>query len=353
MRQVVGCGGHDLLSKVFDLLIDEGDPVLVEAPTFSGALAALLPLAPHLVGVTCNDRSGIDPTHLREILDQYKGAERRPRVLYTIPTGQNPTGATSSLEAKRAVYQLACEHDLLIIEDDPYFYLYFETEDRMMPAQPPSYLSLDVQHRVLRLDSLSKVLCPGLRIGWLTGPSQLVERVQLDMQATCMNPSNVSQALVHRLMVEWGREGWQRQVERLRDTYRKKRDSFEAAARKHLTNLCEWNHPAAGMFVWIRLIGVEDSRRLMEEKGIAKKVLFVPGEFFMPTNDDHHHHTNHEEANEKQAKSQTIKQGGSYLRASYSLASPEDMDTALSRLADILREHRAQMTIIDTNKARA
>lgn len=118
------------------------------------------------------DSHGVVPARLREQLDNWPSDKRKPKMLYTVPVGGNPTGVSQTLERKKEIYQIAQEHNLLILEDDPYYYLQYG--DKI-----PSYLSMDVDGRVLRFDSMSKILSSGLRVGWATGPAELVNVMNL------------------------------------------------------------------------------------------------------------------------------------------------------------------------------
>jgi kynurenine/2-aminoadipate aminotransferase len=130
------------------------------------------------------DSHGVIPSKLREQLDNWPADKRKPKVLYTVPVGGNPTGVSQTLERKKEIYRIAQDHNLLILEDDPYFYLQYG--DKI-----PSYLSMDVDGRVLRFDSFSKILSSGLRVGWATGPPELINvmnlvtQVRLDEAITC------------------------------------------------------------------------------------------------------------------------------------------------------------------------
>lgn len=169
--------------------------------------------------------------------------------------------------------------------------------------QPPSFLSIDTDGRVLRFDSLSKVLSSGLRIGFATGPKALIDRITLHMQCSVLHTSGLSQAVAYALVSQWGAEGWARHIQLVQNFYRQRRDVFLALLKKHLTGLAEWNVPTAGMFVWIKLAGVQDSKALIEEKAREKKVLLMPGQAFVPSS-----------------------KATSYVRASFSIATETDMD---------------------------
>ena len=178
---------------------------------------------------------------------------------------------------------------------------------------------MDTDGRVLRFDSLSKILSAGIRIGWVTGPKPLVERIVLHSQVTSLHTSGVSQVMVYALLEKWGIQGFLDHVDRVSEFYKSKKDAFIQSAEKHLTGLAEWNEPNAGMFVWLKLLGTDDSAQLIQEKAMEKKVLMVPGFEFFP-----------------------IERKTPYVRAAYSTASPEDIDVALARLAELLKENQKQ-----------
>ena len=195
----VTTGSADALSKTFDALVGEEDALLVESATYSGTLAYLQPIGCQLVGVDC-DGDGMVPEALERVLrnwDEMREGRARPRVLYTIPNGGNPTGASLTLLRKQRIYELARQYSLLILEDDPYHWLQY-TEQRC-----PSLLSMDVDGRVLRFDSFSKLLASGIRLGWATGPSALIERIQLHTQASNLHTCGLSQTLVSALLDRW------------------------------------------------------------------------------------------------------------------------------------------------------
>lgn len=168
---------------------------------------------------------------------------------------------------------------------------------------------------MLRFDSLSKILSAGIRMGWVTGPKPLIERIVLHSQTSSLHISGVSQMMTLALLREWGIEGFLAHVDQVTAFYERKRDAFLQSCSKHLTGLVEWDTPQAGMFVWLKLVSVADSRRLIQEKAVEAKIVLVPGfEFF---------------AAEKETN---------FVRASYSTASEEEIETALERLASLLRE---------------
>ncbi|KAF1804572.1 pyridoxal phosphate-dependent transferase [Mucor lusitanicus] len=315
----IGVGSQDLLTKAFDMLIDDGDSILIENPSYTGCLSFLRTLKCDLADVA-TDGYGIIPEELEKMLANWpesnpsgKKDQPRPRCLYTIPTGGNPTGSTATLERKQAVYEICSRYDVLILEDDAYYYLQF-AKDRV-----PSYLSIDKDGRVLRCDSMSKILSAGLRIGWITGPKPLLERINMHTMVTNLQPSGLPQVMAYQLLDHWGHSGFFKHVDQVADFYRQKRDEFVECLNNRMKGRAEWVVPNAGMFVWLRLLGgIEDSYDLVMKKALKENVLAIPGVAFMPD----------------ETKTE-------YIRVSYSNVSKEDMDEALRRLANVVDKEAA------------
>lgn len=253
---------------------DRRDSVLTEDFSFSTALETIAPLGVDVFGVPI-DEQGLLPEAMDELLSNWdpaaRNGARKPHVLYTVPSGQNPTGATQGTERRKAIYKVAQKHDIYIIEDEPYYFLQMEpytsggssTSSSAAASAPPSdvgeflsaliptYVNLDVDGRVMRMDSFSKVLVPGSRLGWITASEQIVERYQRHAEVASQGPSGFSQVILWKLLDDtWGHEGYLRWLMNLRTEYTKKRDRLLAACEKHLpTDLVRWTPPAAGMFV--------------------------------------------------------------------------------------------------------
>ncbi|XP_036407410.1 kynurenine/alpha-aminoadipate aminotransferase, mitochondrial [Megalops cyprinoides] len=315
MEMCVTTGSQEGLCKVFEMLVNPGDNVLLDAPTYSGTLAALQPLGCNIINVP-SDQYGMIPKDLKEILSRWDPADAHrpgstvPRILYTIPNGGNPTGASMTTERKREVYQLAREYDLLIIEDDPYYFLQFQK------PWAPTFLSMDIDGRILRTDSFSKILSSGLRIGFVTGPKPLVDRVVLHIQASTMHTSTFTQLMVSQLLHQWGQEGFLNHIDGVVEFYRKQRDAMLSSADRWLKDVAEWYAPAAGMFLWIKLKGVADTQQLIMEKALEKEVLLVPGGVFNINSSD----------------------PCPYVRAAFSLSTPQQIDEAFKRLSALIKE---------------
>jgi len=304
---MVTTGAQEALNIAFETLLNKYDTILVESPTYVGVFSALSVRGTKFVGIE-TDSEGMIPSSLLSILENWHKDILLPRVLYTVPTGQNPSGTTLPTERKQQIYEIASKYDLIILEDDPYYNLSFTD------APLRSFFSLDVDGRVLRFDSFSKILAGGLRLGWVTGPEALVEKMQQHTQAWSIHASGISQLIALNTLKLMGDAGLETHIKNIKFFYKTRRDAFLEYAEKHLKGLAEWNTPVAGMFVWLKLVGVEDSFSLIMEKAVSKKVLCLPGVHFMP------------------------EEGPCpYVRASFSTASPEQMDEGLKRLAELIR----------------
>jgi len=335
-------GSQDALSKAFLTLLNPGDSILTEDPTYSGALAYLHPHGVNCIGVPI-DGQGIIPEKLEDILERFSHKNpslRHPKVLYTIPTGQNPSGATLTNQRRKAIYDIACRYNLIILEDDPYWYLQL-----FPPISPPrqpnnntsipnkelepikSFFSLDTDHRVIRFDTFSKIISSGLRIGWATGPKTIIENMQLNQQATSLHPSGLSQQTVFKLLEKWGAKGFDDHVAKVRLYYSWKRDVFLESVKRHLDGLVTWTPPSAGMFGWLRINGVEDTEELIKTRALEAKVLMLPGKVFSPNSDGNDFFG---------GKSIT----SAHVRASFSTATPEEIDIALARFAELIRKEK-------------
>lgn len=265
--QTIGSTGA--LEQAVRMLCDKSrnDSVLTEDFSFSTALETITPLDIKVFGSPI-DEQGLVPEAMDELLSNWdesvRGA-RKPHVLYTIPCGHNPTGTTQGRERRQDIYKIAQKHDLFIIEDDPYYYLQMQpytganqpdvpppsTVEEFVSSLIPSLLSIDVDGRVMRMDSFSKILVPGSRLGWITASAQIVERYQRHAEMASQGPSGFSQLFLYKLLDEtWGHEGFLRWLMHLGAEYTQKRNSLLDACEEHLPkDIVSWNPPLSGMFV--------------------------------------------------------------------------------------------------------
>ena len=260
-------GSTSALDMALRMFAQRGDIVLAEEYTFSAAVETAAPMGVRMVGIAMDDQ-GLLADSLDDTLSNWDEAARggkKPFLLYTVPTGQNPTGATQSEERRRAVYKVAQKHDLIILEDEPYYFLQMEpyagpdapeaeapkTHEEFIKALVPSFLSLDVDGRVLRMDSFSKVIAPGSRIGWLTASQQIVDRYGKHADVSTQGPSGISQLVLFKLLDEhWGHTGYLDWLIHIRMEYTRRRNVMLEACDKHLPKeVVSWKPPMAGMFV--------------------------------------------------------------------------------------------------------
>ena len=260
-------GSTASLEQAFRMFCERGDCVLSEVYTFSSAVETAAPLGVRFIGVEM-DAEGMLAESLDDILSNWdveaRGA-RKPFLIYTVPSGQNPTGATQGTARRHAIYKVAQKHDCYIIEDEPYYFLQMQpyngadapdvpppkNNEAFLKTLIPTYLSFDVDGRVLRMDSFSKVIAPGSRTGWITASEQIIERFVRSNENSSQNPSGFSQLILYKLLDEsWGHDGYLRWLINLRMEYTHRRDVILNACDKYLPrDLVSWDPPMAGMFV--------------------------------------------------------------------------------------------------------
>ena len=188
---VVTSGSQDGLCKAIEMLMEPGSPVVVEEFIYAGTLTIMNPYRPEYLIVE-SDSSGMIPESLKSTL---ANSTAKPKVLYINPTGANPTGTVLTADRRKEIYNIASEHEMLILEDDPYYFLQY------LPDRPPSFLSMDSEGRVIRFDSFSKVLSSGVRLGFVTGPPPLIERINLHMQVSIF--ANIALVICQQLVIKF------------------------------------------------------------------------------------------------------------------------------------------------------
>ncbi|PLW52769.1 hypothetical protein PCANC_07285 [Puccinia coronata f. sp. avenae] len=326
----IGAGSQELMDKAFAAICDPEDTILIETPVYSGTLGFLQPTGRTLIEIQ-SDHHGISATELERVLanwhsDPATSSLKFPKVVYCIPTGSNPTGCSAPIERKRLILELVRKYDLLLLEDDAYYFLHFDRKNRA-----PSYFSLEKSEggltgRVVRFDSLSKIISSGIRLGFVTGPTKILDIINLHTSNTNLQPPSLTQAMIGKLLCHWGFDRFEAHCDQVSKFYSDKLEIVNAAAQKHLAGLAEWNKPVAGMFLWLKLNiaipGKEeeaDSSHLISKRAIQKGVLAVPGFAFLPN----------------AGKS-------AYVRTSFSLIDVDSADEGFARLASVIREARIE-----------
>jgi 2-aminoadipate transaminase len=292
--------GLDLLTRV---LVDPGDVVLVELPSYIGATSAFRASQARMVGVRLGEE-GLDLDDLRRRHAEERAAGRAVKFLYVIPNFQNPSGISHSARSRTELLAVARELDLLVVEDDPYGDLFFEEAPR------PTLKSMDTDGRVVYLSSFSKILAPGLRTAFVVGPEEILAKVEIAKQSANLCGSSLDQRIIlaclQRGLIE-------EQKAKIRPYYRKKRDvmvgALEGAALPGVT----WVKPAGGMFVWVTLAEGMDAERLLP-LAVEEGVAYVAGSPFFVDGS-----------------------GANTLRLNFSKEDPDKLRDGIARLARAVR----------------
>jgi 2-aminoadipate transaminase len=263
---IITTGGQQAIDLIAKTLIDPGDPVICEAPTYPGAVPVFCSYEADTHQVEMDD-DGMRIDKLEALLDRLDTAGRRPKFIYSVPSFQNPAGVTLSGERRRRLVELAREREILVVEDNPYGLLRYEGE-----PEPPLY-QLDGGDYVIYVGTLSKILSPGIRLGWAVAPPPVMEKIVLGKQATDLCTSTLTQYFA----LEYFAEGrWREYIDSLCAIYRSRRDAMLEALTRHFPEQATWTHPAGGLFVWATLPEYIDTSDLLA-KALRANVAFVPG----------------------------------------------------------------------------
>jgi 2-aminoadipate transaminase len=261
--------GLDLVARV---LVDPGDVVFVELPSYIGGLAAFWAAGAELVGVRLTDR-GIDVDDLERRVAEARSAGRTASVLYTVPSFQNPSGITADAAARERLYDAAERLGLTIVEDDPYSEVYFGES-----APPPPIAALDrTGSRVVYAGSLSKVLCPGLRAAWTVASPELIQRLELAKQAADLCSSSLDQAIAAAALAEGLVDD---RLPEIRKFYHDRCDAMLGALERYAGEGFSWTKPTGGLFVWVDLPEGVDARERLAP-AVDAGVAYVPGAPFL------------------------------------------------------------------------
>lgn len=264
---IVTTGGQQAIDLVCKTLVDPGDVVICEAPTYPGAVPTLTSYQADVVQIDC-DQDGMRVEELEPLLDRLRDQGRHPKFVYSVPTFQNPAGVTMSLARRQQLVDLARSRELLVVEDNPYGLLRYSGE-----PLPPLY-QLDGGDFVLYIGTFSKILSPGIRLGWAVAPPPVMDKIVLGKQAADLCTSTLTQFFVREYFAE-GR--WQQYIEELVGIYRRRRDTMIAALNEHFPAEATWTDPEGGLFIWATLPGYIDTSDLLA-KALRADVAFVPGQ---------------------------------------------------------------------------
>jgi 2-aminoadipate transaminase len=269
-------GGQQGLDLVARMFLDRGDVVITEDPTFLGGLIAFNPCDPTYVAIPMDD-DGMDIDALQQALI----ANPNTKLIYTVPDFHNPTGVTMSLERRQRLIQLANEHDVIVLEDSPYREIRFEGE------AVPTLKSLDTEGRVVLVGTFSKILAPGLRLGWVVASEQIIQQLGLLKLAADTQCSTLNMAAVSLYLDTYDIDA---HVVTLRDTYRTKKDVMLAAIDEHFPAGVAHTNPQGGLFTWLTFDESFDTEVFMRDHALPEaKVAYVPGATFFPVRAAHNH----------------------------------------------------------------
>src|ERR687896_1694468 len=263
---LVTTGGQQVIDLVCKALLDPGDVVIAEAPTYPGAVPVFCSYQADVVQIEM-DADGMRIDVLEAELERLDREGRLPKFIYTVPSFQNPAGVTLSLERRRALVRIAHERELLVLEDNPYGLLRYEGEPL------PTLFSLDRGEYVIYLGTFSKILAPGLRLGWAAAPRPVLEKLNLSKQGADLCSSTFGQ---HFVIEYFGQRDWRALLGRLRELYRRRRDTMLDALAEHLPGEADWTRPSGGLFIWATLPDYIDTTDLLA-RALREHVAFVPG----------------------------------------------------------------------------
>lgn len=300
---IIVTGGQQGIELTCKVMCNEGDVVISENPSFIGALNSFRSLGAKLVGVPLKD-DGMDIAALENALK----SNPKTKLIYTIPSFQNPAGITSTLENRKAVYELARKYDVLIIEDNPYGDLRFAGED------VPTYKSFDTDGRVVYCGSFSKILSAGIRVGTLTANKELVSKIVVAKQVEDVHTNVFFQMVCAKYMSEYDLE---RHIEKIRKLYMHKAGLMIAALEKYMPADVKFTRPDGGIFLWCSL---PEGYSLDEfvKRCSDKNVFVVPGTAFLPD------------------ESEVTRS----FRLNYSMPSDEEIDRGIKLLAEVVQQMR-------------
>jgi 2-aminoadipate transaminase len=288
--------GIDLTGKIF---IDPSDYILLERPAYLGAIQSFSAYEPRFLSADLLE-DGIDIDQFEEILAKYP-----VKLFYTVPNFQNPTGISYSAEKRLLLAKIACNYNMMIVEDDPYGEIRFKGE------QPPSFKKM-LPEQTMLLGSFSKIISPGMRLGWMAADKKIIEMCVLAKQAADLHSNYLSQRIIYQFLLDNDLDA---HIEVITNSYRKQKDVMLNLIESHFPKGVEVTRPEGGMFLWVTLPGKINTYKLLE-KAAKAKVAFVPGGTF---------YSDHPKENS--------------MRLNFSNTDFNDMEEGIKRLGNILREY--------------
>jgi len=307
---LITTGGQQVIDLVCKTLLDPGDVVVCEAPTYPGAVPTFCAYQADVVQITM-DRDGMVVSELEATLDELERSGRTPKFIYTVPNFHNPAGVTLSLERRHELVRIAGERELLVLEDNPYGLLRYEG------TPLPTLRSLDPEF-IVYASTFSKILSPGVRLGWTCAPAPVLAKMNLGKQASDLCSSSISQYFVSAY---FDSGPWKDYVHSLIEIYRRRRDVMLDALAEYFPRQAEWTHPQGGLFIWATLPDYIDTTDLLA-RALEEHVAFVPGRAAFVDG-----------------------RGGSSMRLNFSGVDEEDIREGVRLIGEVVRE---QVELYDT-----
>ncbi len=314
MIQVLN-GSQEGLHVLGYLLLDPGDSVAISEPAYPGALTAFRAFSDKFLPIPIDEHGTVTSELERKLEGIRAQGGKLPKFVYEVPNGHNPAGVSLSLERRHHLLELARRFDLLIVEDDPYQLLQLEDREPI-----PTLQSLDRHGHVLRLDSFSKIFSPGLRVGYASGPAELIRLFELYKQGTNLHTSSMAQALLAGFLQLHTPEEFRALVRRNCRVYRDNRDAMIDGARRFLPDGVHYNVPNEGMFIWFVLPEQFDAQRMVETDSTDLGVLLVPGPAFSTSGGLTH-----------------------CMRASFSMVAPDALREGMRRFGEMIEREAARV----------
>jgi 2-aminoadipate transaminase len=302
-EMLVTTGAQQVIDLVCKTLLDPGDVVVCEAPTYPGAVPTFSTYQATVVQVTM-DRDGMRTDELESILDGLDRSGQRPKFIYTVPNFHNPAGVTLSLERRHELVRIASERELLVLEDNPYGLLRYEG------SPLPTLRSLDEEF-IIYAGTFSKILSPGVRLGWACAPAPVLAKMNLGKQAADLCSSSISQYFVSAY---FDSGPWEEYVSSVNEIYRRRRDVMLDALAEHFPREAEWTHPLGGLFIWATLPDYIDTTDLLA-RALEDHVAFVPGRAAFVDG-----------------------RGGSAMRLNFSGVGEDEIREGIRRIGEVVRE---------------
>lgn len=309
---VVTTGSQQALDLVTRIFVDPGDVVVAEAPSYVGALGVFRAYQADVVHVPI-DAHGLVPEALEQTLSTLAAAGRTVKLLYTVPNFHNPAGVSLSVERRPRVLEIAQRYGVLVVEDNPYGLLGFDSEPRA------AIRSLDADG-VVYLGSFSKTFAPGYRVGWVVAPHAVREKLVLASESAILCPSNASQLAISTYL---STSDWRGQIKVYREQYRERRDAMVSALAEHLPE-ASWNVPDGGFYTWVRLPAGLDAKDMLP-RAVTARVAYVPGTAFYFDGS-----------------------GADHMRLSFCYPTPERIREGVRRLAGVVAGERELVELFGT-----